>query len=105
MKIKCEAYKCEFSSGTTCIRNQQKLKEMESNRRKCKQGIWEILTKPKPEFYRIEKCNGCEIGIKLYNEAKKEGTLPVAIKKKLPKMPDGLKAVNEYKRYTSERGW
>lgn len=76
--IKCNAYSAEFKTDRTCVNNQHKLAEIKKQKRRKCYGISEILqTSMQPEYFRINKCDGCKAGIKLYKKAKSEGRLLV----------------------------
>ena len=107
MKIKCEAYQCEFSDHNTCVRRQMKIKEWTANKKgKTKAGNYELLNAMPPEFFGMRHYLGCVVGTRLYKEAKKNGGLPVAVKKKKnPKMLESIRQINEYKSWTAARGW
>jgi len=81
-KIECKPYKATFYTDTVCIKNQIKIEIIKSQKREKRESTYEVLfTAPPPAYYRIKLCDGCEIGERLYQKAKKENRLDDYIEK------------------------
>jgi hypothetical protein len=110
--IKCRPYKAEFKTGATCIRNQQKIKELKDSGRDSfqrKNTSEEILSAMPAEYFRIKECDGCKVGIALYKKAAKEGRVPREFKINYSRISNkkrlSMIACEAYHRQNAHLGW
>lgn len=76
--INCKPYRAKFKTDATCVINQCRLKKFNERKRVVNgRGDISVFLAAKPaEYYKICSCDGCKIGVKLYEKAKKEDRLP-----------------------------
>jgi len=110
--IKCLPYKAEFKTGTTCVRNQQKIKELKAGGRDSfnrKDTAEEILAAMPTDYFRIKECDGCKVGIELYKKAAKEGRVPGEFKANYSRISHkkrlSMIACEAYHRQNAHIGW
>lgn len=75
--ITCKPYRAQYKMDRTCVANQLKIAEFKQRGKLKSNCSNEILSGTMlADYFKIEACDGCKIGVALYKKAKEEGRLP-----------------------------